>query len=86
MTVGEMLHSLLIGPLRMLFELIFSIANRFLSPGFCIVALSFCVNILVLPLYRRADAIQAEERETGLKLIQLILDLLRGNSLLCDLF
>ena len=63
-----MLFNLVIGPLKMLFELIFALINRFGSPGISIVALSLCMNLLVLPLYRRADAIQDEEREAEARL------------------
>ena len=63
-----MLFNLIIGPLKMLFELIFALINRFGSPGISIVALSLCMNLLVLPLYRRADAIQDEEREAEARL------------------
>ena len=62
MSIGEMLSSLTIGPLKLLFEIIFSLAHRVLSPGMSIVILSLAVNLLVLPLYRRADALQEEER------------------------
>ena len=62
MSVGEMLSSLIIGPLKLVFEVIFSLAHRVLSPGLSIVVLSLAVNLLVLPLYRRADALQEEER------------------------
>ena len=64
MTVGEILYKLLIGPLELLFEVIFVVANRKVSnPALAIIALSLAMNLLVLPLYRRADAIQAEEKE-----------------------
>ena len=38
------------------------------NPGVSIIALSFIVNLLVLPLYNRADAIQEAEREMEVKL------------------
>lgn len=64
MTVLEMIYKLLIGPLELLFEVIFVIVNRKVSnPAYAIIALSLAMNVLVLPLYRRADALQAEERE-----------------------
>ena len=64
MTVLHMLYELLIGPLELLFEVIFVIANRKVSnPAYAIIALSLAMNLLVLPLYRRADAMQAEERD-----------------------
>ena len=64
MTILQMLYKLLIGPLELLFEVIFMIANRKVSnPAYAIIFLSLAMNFLVLPLYRRADAMQAEERE-----------------------
>ena len=68
MSIGSILSGLVIGPLKLLFETIFAVANRWVSPGWSIVVLSLAVNLLVLPLYRRADAIQAEEREREKKL------------------
>lgn len=64
MTIFGMIYKLLIGPLELLFEVIFVIANRKVSnPAYAIIALSLAMNFLVLPLYRRADAMQAEERD-----------------------
>ena len=64
MTIFGMLYKLLIGPLELLFEVIFVLANRKVSnPAYAIIALSLAMNFLVLPLYRRADAMQAEERD-----------------------
>lgn len=69
MTFFEILSTLLIEPLKLLFEVIFVIANRFLkSPGISIVVLSLIMNFLVLPLYRRADAMQETARDTEAKL------------------
>ena len=69
MSVLDMIGSLLIGPLKLLFEVIFSVALRLIeNPGLSIIVLSLAMNILVLPLYRRADAIQIEARDTENKL------------------
>jgi membrane protein insertase Oxa1/YidC/SpoIIIJ len=68
MTLTMMLDTLVLGPLKLLFETIFSLVNRLGSPGISIVALSLIVNILVLPLYRQADRIQAEAIETEKRL------------------
>ena len=58
------LYTLFIYPLELLFEVVFSIANRIVGhPGFAIVILSLAVNFLVLPLYKRADEVQKEERD-----------------------
>lgn len=65
MSVFSALYHLLIGPIELVFELIFAYANRFLDhPGLSIIFLSLAMNFMVLPLYKRADAMQAEERET----------------------
>ena len=53
-----MLGNLIIGPLKLLLELVFSLANELDNPGLSIVCLSLVMNFLVLPLYRRADAMQ----------------------------
>lgn len=69
MSVLDMIGSLLIGPLKLLFEVIFSLALRVIeNPGLSIIVLSLAMNILVLPLYRRADDIQLEARDTENKL------------------
>ncbi len=63
------IYQLLIGPLYLFFEQVFFIVNEFLPhPGYTIIVLSFIVNILVLPLYRRADAMQKEERDIEAKI------------------
>ncbi|MBR3041601.1 MAG: YidC/Oxa1 family membrane protein insertase, partial [Eubacterium sp.] len=50
--------------MELLFEVIFYNANKVIGvPGLSIIALSLAMNFLVLPLYKRADAMQAEERE-----------------------
>lgn len=58
------LYNLTIRPLTLIFEFIFSFMYKFGggSPLFSLIALSIVVNLLCLPLYRRADAIQEEER------------------------
>lgn len=69
MSLFTILGNLLISPLKLLFEIIYSIAYRFLgNPGLSIIALSLVMNVLVLPLYRRADAMQEESRDVENKL------------------
>ena len=64
MNVFTAIYMLLLRPLELLFEYVYVIANRFIqNPGMSIIALSLAMNFLVLPLYKRADAMQAEERE-----------------------
>ena len=65
MSVFEIIGNILIGPLKAIFELIFSLAYTVIQhPGPAIIVLSFVMNIVLLPLYRRADAIQIEARDT----------------------
>ena len=69
MSFISILETLLIGPLKLLFEIIFEVANEFVNnPGLSIIVLSLVMNILVLPLYKRADAMQEEARDTEAKL------------------
>ena len=69
MSVSQCLYQLLIGPLELIFEIVFALANLILNNcGLAIFALSLTLNFLLLPLYRRADAIQAEERAVEEKL------------------
>lgn len=69
MSFLEILYTMLIGPLQLVFEIIFAVANRMTGhPGIAIIVLSLIMNVLVLPLYRRADQMQEEAREIDLKL------------------
>lgn len=69
MSFFYILYTILISPLKLLFEVIYSIANRLVgNAGLSIVFLSIAVNFLVLPLYKRADELQAEEREIQAKM------------------
>lgn len=69
MTIVGILESLILGPLTILFECIYELANTVVrNPGLSIVALSLIMNILVLPLYKRADDMQEEARQTETKL------------------
>ena len=59
----DVLHRLILGPLELLFDAVYAVSYRITgSAGFSIILLSLIINLLVLPLYRRADAIQEEER------------------------
>ena len=69
MTVPGALYKLIIGPLELLFEFIFALVYRHLpQPGLVIIVLSLSINLLVLPLYRRADRMQTEERNQEARL------------------
>ena len=69
MSVLSALYTLIISPLMLLFEVLFMIANRIIgNEGLTIIFLSLAVNFLVLPLYKRADELQAEERDIQAKM------------------
>ena len=70
MSIFNCIYQLFIGPLTLIFEFIFIKANSMLGqPGAAIIFLSLAMNILVLPLYRRADKMQEDARnaEQGLE-------------------
>ena len=69
MSPFTLLYTILIRPIQLVFEILFMIANRLLGhPGLAIIALSLAMNFLVLPLYRRADAMQEEARDMDRRL------------------
>ena len=69
MPITQILYNLLLMPLQMLFEAVYNIAYSFIgNPGITIIVLSLTINLLVLPLYRRADALQEEERSIEMRL------------------
>lgn len=67
MIILKILYGLIIEPLYILLEFVFSRAYKMIdgsnAEGIAIIILSLTVNLLVLPLYKRADRIQNEERE-----------------------
>ena len=69
MSILEILHKLVLGPIELLFDVIFSFAMSVTQgPLRSVMLLSVAVNILILPLYRKADALQKEEQETAKRL------------------
>lgn len=69
MPITQILYNLLLMPLQMLFEAVYRIAYSFIgNPGITIIIFSLTINFLILPLYRRADALQEEERNIEQKL------------------
>ena len=73
MSILEILNSLLLKPLQLIFEVIYMCAYRVIgNPGLAIILLSIAMNFLVLPLYRRADALQEEERNTEARLNRVV--------------
>lgn len=69
MSLLDILSTLFISPLKLVFETIFAQAYRISDdPAFSIIVLSLIMNILVLPLYRQADAMQERARQTDARL------------------
>ena len=65
MSLLSILETLLLGPLKLIFEVVFSLSSQITGhAGLAIIGLSLVMNILVLPLYRRADAMQEAARDT----------------------
>lgn len=59
----DVLHRLILGPLELLFDTVYTVGYRITgNPGLSIILLSLVMNLLMLPLSRRADALQEEER------------------------
>lgn len=69
MSFLSLLYTVFIMPLQLIFEELYFFAYKLCgNPGLSIIALSLVVNLLVLPLYNRADAMQIEERDIEKKL------------------
>ena len=69
MSFMKCLYTLFLMPLQILFEFVYKTAFRFIGhPGLSIIMLSLAINLLVLPLYMRVDAIQEEERNIEARL------------------
>lgn len=69
MSFWEILDTLLLKPLQLIFEVVYVMADKVINhSGLSIIVLSLFMNFLVLPLYMRADAIQEEEQAVEKKL------------------
>ena len=69
MSLWNIIETIFIAPLKLAFEYIFYFAHAVVgNPGLAIVALSLAMNVLVLPLYRRADMMQETARDVENKL------------------
>ena len=69
MIILTSIYQILIGPLELFFEVVFSWAYQLLNnAGLSIIFLSLAMNFLVLPLYRRADAMQEAERDRSARM------------------
>lgn len=63
MILVNILVNAILSPLELIFEVIFTLAyNLTHSEGLAIIILSLVVSTLVLPLYKRAEKIEAEQR------------------------
>ena len=63
------LYNLIIQPLIMVYDVLFSMFYGMLrNTVTSIFALSIVINLLVLPLYRKADQLQKEQHEKSLKM------------------
>ena len=64
MSFFSCVYQLLIGPIEIIFEYAYKAFHQILGDyGISIIFLSLAMNFLLLPLYKRADAIQEEERQ-----------------------
>ena len=71
MSFFEILDTILLKPLYLIFETVYMIVYKVTdSSGLSIVILSLFVNFLALPLYMRADTMQAEEHALERKLLR----------------
>lgn len=69
MTIGSAIYNLLLGPLELFFEVVYTLAFRLVgNQGLAIIFLSLAMNFLVLPLYKQADKLQAKERDIEMAL------------------
>lgn len=60
----SLLYYTIIYPIELLLEICFTLIHRISgNPGIAIIGVSIVISFLLLPLYLRADAIQAEERQ-----------------------
>ena len=69
MPILQILYYIFLMPLQMLFEAVYNIAYNFIkNPGITLVIFSLAINLLVLHLYKRADALQEKERKAEARL------------------
>ena len=62
MSISDVLYNLIVMPIQIIVETTYSVMNGILgNKGLAIVAVSFVIQTLILPLYKRADALQEEE-------------------------
>lgn len=62
--MGSALYNIFIMPLELFIEIVFTlIYSVFNNPGVAIIFVSLAVQLLCFPLYKRADTIQAQDRQ-----------------------
>ena len=67
--MSSFLFNLIIKPIELILEIVFALSYRVLNnAGIAIICVSLAVSVLTIPLYKRADAIQDEEREKKKKM------------------
>ena len=69
----SVLYNILISPIELVLEIIFELMFRILghgrtNQGLAVIGVSLAVSLLTLPLYRRADAVQQQARDTQKKM------------------
>ena len=69
MSIWEMLGKIVTGPLELMLDVLYTFAYEFTrSPGLSVAVLSLIVNLLILPLYLRADRIQEEDKDQSARM------------------
>ena len=69
MTLWSCIYQIIIGPISLLIETVYGASYQLLgSIGGAIIPLSLAVNFLLIPLYRRADVMQKQERTIQLRM------------------
>jgi YidC/Oxa1 family membrane protein insertase len=67
--MASILYYLIIYPIEFIVDLVFTLMHMMLgNPGLSIVAVSVVINFLILPMYKRSDALQEKEREHQAKM------------------
>lgn len=60
----QLFYKMIIGPLNLYFELVYALSYNLVGlSGLTVVPMSLAVSFICLPFYRRAEAMQKEERE-----------------------
>lgn len=69
MGIPDILNAIVIQPLIFVFDVLYNVLyGLFEEPVLSVIALSIVINMIVLPLYKRADSIQSEEQKKQRKM------------------